>query len=83
MSQVPEEQITIMKSEISGFRIWNIDVWNMDRYFVPIPDITAHIPDIAVLIPDINLMIKLLSRTWTVKTVHIPAVHFICDARAG
>ena len=68
----------------------NFDVRNMDRYLVPIPDITVHIPDInvpipdiivhipdiTVLIPDINFMKNSMSGIWTVKTGLIPDINF-------
>ena len=50
----------------------------MDKYFVPVPDITlciqditVHVSDIAVPILDINFIEKRLVRTWTMETVRL------------
>ena len=73
--------LSIFGISLSIFRTSNSDVWDMDKYFVlvpdiavRIPDITVHIPNITVPIPDINLIEKWLSGTWTEKTVHVPDI---------
>jgi len=78
--------LSIFGISLSIFRTSNSDVWDMDKYFVlvpdiavRIPDITVHIPDITVPIPDINLIEKWLSGTWTEKTGYIPDIKNRCQ----
>ena len=78
--------------KLAMFRTSDFHVWNKDRYFVLIRDITVRIPDInihvrdiivqvpdiTVLIPNINFMKTLTSGIWPVKTGHIPDIDFWC-----
>ena len=77
--------LSIFGISLSIFWTSNSNVRDMDKYFVLVPDITVRIPDITVSvlditvpIPDINLIEKLLSGTWTEKTVYVQDIDLWC-----
>merc|ERR1712081_15192 len=49
--------LSIFGISLSIFRTSNSDVWDMDKYFVLVPDIAVRIPHITVHIPDITVHI--------------------------
>ena len=55
----------------------HVDVWNKDRYFVPISDIIVHIPYINVYIPDITVPIPDIIFCIPDITVLVPDISFI------